>query len=36
VSALELLGAVCGGWLLIGAVIMVVGIRKAPRRDDRD
>jgi hypothetical protein len=29
-------GAICGGWLLIGAVIMLVGIRNAPRRDDWD
>lgn len=35
-TAPEWLGGICGGWLLISAVIMVVAIRKAPRHDDWD
>lgn len=35
-TALEWLGAVCGAWMLVSAVIMLVAIKRAPRRDDWD
>lgn len=35
-QVVEVVGAVCCGWVTLGLVLAAVGIARAPRRDDWD